>query len=198
MPARITTPPTSEPIDLGEAKAHLRLDTALDDAYVQSLISAARLHVESYCRRGLVTQEWELVLSAFPCGESIELPFGQLAADTEEEDPVESVTYIDAEGVERTLATTEYVVDTVSVPGVLRLAYGKSWPATRQQWDAVRIAYTVGTAVDDVPQPIKQAMLLLISQMYEHRTPEITGTIVSQVQFATESLLGPYRLPQVG
>jgi uncharacterized phiE125 gp8 family phage protein len=47
---------------------------------------------------------------------------------------------------------------------------------------------------DPVPTPIRQAMLLLISQMYEHRTPEVVGTIVSQVQFAVDALLSPYRL----
>ena len=55
----------------------------------------------------------------------------------------------------------------------------------------------VGTSVANVPAPIKQAILLLISQMYEHRTPEVTGAVVSPVVFAVDALLAPYRMVMV-
>ena len=51
---------------------------------------------------------------------------------------------------------------------------------------------TVSVAV--VPQSIKQAILLLVSHMNEMRQPEITGTIISKVEFAVNSLLDPYRV----
>lgn len=187
MGALLITPPSSEPVTLEEARAHLRLDDTTEDVYVEGLLRGARQHVEEVCWRGLVTQTWELVLDAFPDEDEVELPKGNLASIT-------SVTYVDANGASQVLATTEYVADAVSVPGKLRLAYGKSWPSTRGQWDAVRVRYVVGWSVAQVPQPIKQALLLLVSQMFEHRTPEVSGTIVSKVAFAVEALLAPYRL----
>ncbi|MEK7178543.1 MAG: head-tail connector protein [Patescibacteria group bacterium] len=194
MPLQLITPPALEPVSLAEANAHLRLETSVDDAAVISLIIAARHHVEQMCWRGLVTQTWELVATGFPfdsCSpiaqQGFELSMGNLSS-------VASLKYIDPNGVEQTMPSADYAADAVAVPGRLRLAYGKSWPSYRQQWDAVRIRYAVGWAPGAVPQPIKQAMLLLISQMYEHRTPEVTGTIVSAVSFAVEALLGPYRL----
>ena len=190
MLTQLITAPTLEPVTLVEAKKQLQLEHALDDTFVGTLITAARKYVEEICWRGLVTQTWEVVARDFSAdkGEGIELPKGNLVA-------IASVKYVDGAGVEQTLvATTDYVPDAVSVPGRVRLAYSKSWPDARDQWDAVKIRYSVGWAPASVPGPLKQAILLLVSQMYEHRTPEITGTIVSSVGFAADSLLRPYRL----
>lgn len=209
MPARLIEAPAEEPVTLAEAKAQLRLDSALDDAHVEMLITAARQYVEELCWRGIVTQQLELVLdgfhgesalelpgwvrSQFRMGEPIELPRGNLADLSNNDPAVESVKYIDAGGVERTLATSEYSVDDVSVPGRVMPAPGKVWPPTQSgRWDAVRIVYSVGWAVADVPVALKQAMLLALSQMYEKRTPEI-GEMP-----AVLALCGPYRLNKVG
>lgn len=186
MRLSLITAPATEPVTLAEAKAHLRIEHALDDAYVTTLISAARQHVEDLCWRGLVTQTWELVLDSFPEGGEVELPRGVLAS-------ISSVKYLDANGIEQTLAATEYEADAVSVPGRLVLGYDKSWPSTRDVWNAVRIRYVVGTTDATVPTPLKQAILLLVSQMYEHRTPEIVGS-VGKVGFAVDALCAPYRL----
>lgn len=213
MPVRLVTAPASEPISLAEAKAHLRLDTPLDDGYVLALIAAARSYAEEVCWRGLVTQTWELVLRGFIgedrfelrtphylapygyvwCGNDrftdyIELPRGHVGTLL-----TDAVKYIDENGTQQTLDSSVYSLDDVSVPGRLHLAPGKTWPNTRPQWDAVRIRYPVGWAANAVPAPIRQAMLLLISQMYEHRTPEVAG-LLSSVQFSVDALLQPYRL----
>lgn len=225
MPVQLITPPASEPVTLAEAKAHLRLETALDDDYVNTLIGAARQYIEQVCWRGLVTQTWELVLESFTgedtlelgtrgrrygSGQSsfnelprgnlsssgflpwIELPKGNLGTVT-------SIKYIDTNGTQQTLAGTEYTVDAVEVPGRVRLAYGKFWPPTQwPRWDAVRIQYTVGWAVAAGiwagPTAIKQAMYLLISQLYEHRSPEVIARGIVQIQFSADALLAPYRL----
>ncbi len=196
MPAYLHTAPTLEPLTLQEAKEHLRLQTALDDVAVTAAIVGARQYVEEHCWRGLVTQVWELVEPLFPdelCRpaftqgkaefDGFELPKGNLVS-------VASVKYLDGDGATQTLvANTDYLVDTVSTPGRVRLAYGAAWPSHRSQWDAVRIRYTVGWAVAAVPQPIKQAMLLLISQMYESRSP-----VVVEAGTTVDALLRAYRL----
>jgi hypothetical protein len=217
MVERLTVEPESEPVSLAEVKTQLSLETAEDDAFLeQVLIPAARRHVEAHCNRGIVQQTWEAVLDAFPCASQyarhscfptfsgqgackvcqlyIELPHGQLATLVDDDPAVESIKYIDLAGDEQILDTDEYSIDTLSVPGRVHLAYGKSWPQARKQWDAVKITYVVGWEADAVPEPIKQAMLLLISQMYEHRVPEITGTIINAVKFSYEALLSPYRI----
>ena len=186
MPTRLITPPAAEPLSLAAAKAHLRLEHELDNDFVTSSITAARTWAEEHLWRGLVTQTWELVEPAFP-SEWAELPFGHLSSITH-------VKYLDADGVEQTLAVTEYEADTTHVPGRLRLAYDKAWPATRSTWNAVVVRYVVGWASGSVPEPIVHALKLLVSHLYEQRAPEVTGTIVTPVRFAMESLLAPYRL----
>lgn len=186
MILRRVTDAASEPVTYTEAKAHLRLEHDLDQTYVETLIKAARKHAEAHCWRGFVTQTWELVLEDFT-DEPIILPKGRVASIT-------TVKYIDSNGTEQTLASSVYDLDDDSEPSRLLTAYGQSWPSTRDQWDAVRIRYVVGVAAAAVDETIKQAILLLVSQMYEHRTPEITGTIISKVAFAVEALLAPNRL----
>ena len=186
MPVRVITPPASEPVTLAEAKAHLRLETALDDAQVSAAIAAARQWVEGYCWRGLVTQTLELVLEEFPEDDEFELPRGNLASIT-------SVKYLDTLGVEQTWAADQWETDTAAVPGFLRPAYGVSWPVTRDTWNAIVVRYVVGWAGADVPGPIKSAILLLVSHLYEQRTPETTAAL-NKVSFAVDALLSPYRL----
>ncbi len=234
MIVHLNTAPAAEPVTLAEAKDHLRLDDALDDAYVLALISTARSYVEQVCWRGVVTQAYEVVAPSFygqerevtdgnqhhhrpsamwpgliqpfsgRLGHSpyVKLPRGQLAplADLGDDatSSVESVKYVDANGALQTLDPTQYAVDDVSVPGRLRLAYNCSWPSTREQWDAVKIVYWVGWAVADVPTPIKQAILLLVSQLYEHRTPEVIARAIVQIQFTFDALLAPYTLAEIG
>lgn len=187
MRLRVVTPPASEPVTLAEAKAHLRLEGTDEDSYVEVLIQAARQHAEAVCWRGVVTQTWEAVLECFPSGDALLLPGGNLASIT-------SVSYTDGDGDAQTMSAADYEADTVSAPGRLVLAYDATWPSARSQWDAVRVRYVVGWDVADVPAPIKQALLLLVSQMYEHRTPEVTGVSMGKVAFAVDALLAPYRL----
>lgn len=187
MLVHVVTPPATEPVTLAEAKDHLRLETSDDDAYVTTCIQAARQYAEEVCWRGFVTQTREAVLDGFPSGCEVELPGGNLGA-------IASVSYADAAGVLQTMDAGRYEADTISTPGRLLLAYGQSWPSARHQWDAVRIRYTVGWEVADVPAPIKQALLLLASHFYEIRTPEVIGAPVGKVAFAVDALLAPYRL----
>ncbi len=226
MRARLVTPPTGEPVTLAEAKAHLRLETAEDDPYVQALITAARLHIEEYCWRGLLQQKWELVLEGFHMPDhrelprrahltyqhhstpflnpwfkredAIELPKGQLATLTDHTSPVTSVVYIDPGGAQQTLDPSLYQVDDVYVPGHIRTPFGIDWPLTRFQWDAVKIQYVVGWALADLPMPIKQALLLLVAQWYEFRTPQVLDRRVENMGFAVKALLETYRLNLVG
>jgi len=112
---------------------------------------------------------------------------------------VYSITYVDENGATQTLDPSIYSVDSVSVPGRVLLAYGKAWPSTQcPRWDAVRILYEVGwdftAGVWDGPVALKQAMLLLISQLYEHRSPEVIARGIVQIQFSADALIEPYRL----
>lgn len=186
MPLRLVTAPATEPVTLAEAKGHLRYEDSADDSYITALVSAARQHAEELCWRGFITQTWELVLPCFPDCRSIELPKGDVSAVT-------WLKYFDDAGVERTLDASSYALES-QPPARLHLTPDESWPSTQRRWDAVTVRYVAGWAnAGAVPVPIKQALLLLIAQMYEFRTDDLAGSLTPQ-SLATEALLAPYRL----
>lgn len=220
MTPRVVIEPAVEPVTLTEAKKHLRLEVNDDDADVMRMIVAARQHIEKVCWRGLVAQTLELTLPGFyeqiadsPAwsmrffrqDRPVPLPGGHLTAVDELPTespalttPVRWVKYLDAaEGALQTLSPSAYEVDSAARPGALRPIYGGQWPDTLDRWNAVTIRYVVGWKAASVPGALKQAILLLVSQMYEHRTPEVSGTIIARVNFSVNSLTEPFRFSRV-
>jgi len=184
--SQVTVAPASEPVTLAEAKAHLRVNHANDDASIDGLIVAAREWVEAFTGRSLVTQTRTYVLDGFP----VEDDFIALPGS-----PIQSVTlvsYVDAAGATQTWGAANYVVDSTADPGGIFLAYGASWPDTRDQRHAVTITYVAGYTI--VPQRIKQAMLLIIGELYARRELAIVGAAINEVPFAVQALLTPFRL----
>ncbi len=185
MPRALVTPPAAEPVTLSEAKAHLRVTATDDDSSITAQIAAARVWAEDFTQRALITQTWDLKLDAF--ADEMEIPLPPLQSVT-------SVKYLDADGAEQTLAATEYTVDTAAERGLVRLAYGKAWPATRAQANAVTIRFVAGYAgAAAVPGTIKAACLLVIGELYARREDSIVGTIIEKVPLNAEYLLWPYR-----
>lgn len=183
-----TSAPAETPVSLTEAKAHLRVLHAHDDAYITALIAGATAHLDArhgILGRALVTQSWEYRLHCFPDCE-IDLPFPPLVS-------VGSVKYIHEAGTETTVSADDYVVDTGAYIGAIRPAYDVEWPVARDEANAVRIVFTAGYgAAEAVPMPIKQAMLLMIGHWYAHREA-VTDQGMSEVPMAAKYLLAPYR-----
>ncbi len=222
MTARLVTAPSIEPLTLAEAKSHLRLEESFDDTTVMALIVSARQYIEKACWRGLLVQQWELAqpsfrgedkneeLQPYVAGISqpypyqsnrihpyLELPKGHLS-----ETPAVVITYLDPNGASQTLSAAAYVVEGGGVGGIdtqcgrvwLNTNGGYSWPDVLSRFDAVKVNYKVGwETAAKVPGPIKQAVLLLISQMYEYRSPELTLQTFP-LKFAVDSLIAPYTL----
>ena len=61
----LTTPPTTEPVALADARTHLRIDTHEEDAYITDLVKSATNYVERYLDRSLVTQTWTATFDTF-------------------------------------------------------------------------------------------------------------------------------------
>ena len=59
------TAPDTEPVDTADAKKHLRVDTSDDDSYIDGLVMAARMRVEEYLQRALITTEYTLKVDQF-------------------------------------------------------------------------------------------------------------------------------------
>lgn len=188
MGLTLVTAPAIEPIDLGEAKAHLRVLSSDEDIYISSLIVVAREFAESFLDRALITQTWDYAIDAFPISSlPISIPRPKLQS-------VSSVKYIDTNGVEQTWGAANYRVLADGDRGRVALAYNTTYPDIRSQLNAVTVRFVAGYGLPaDVPQSIKQAMLLLIGNYFERREATIAGTIIAVVPLAVENLLWPHR-----
>lgn len=192
MALKISSAPSVEPVSSAEARAHLRVDTSDDDTLIGNLIKAAREYAEQVTRRALVTQTWELTLDEFPGEDEIEIPLPPLQSVT-------NVKYYDEDGVTvTTMSSADYVVDTYNEPGKIVLTSGSTWPSdTLREANGVIIKFVAGygDAGANVPQAIRQAILLIVGHLYENRENEavMQGTL-QNVSMGAIALLWPYRV----
>lgn len=183
----MTAAPAAEPISLAEAKAHLRIDADDEDALLASLIVAARALVEKTLARALITQDWSLYLDAWPRG-TIMLPVA----------PVQEVTAVrvyDPDGVPADVDEESYSADTLSEPARLALSASGVQLLPARLLNGYEIAFTAGYGdeADDVPEPIRQALKLLVAHWFEQREPVVLGEAAQEVPATIASLLLPYR-----
>lgn len=209
MAARLVTAPTDYPIELAQAKAHLRVSTSDEDDLILALVAAATTRIEEETRRALITQTWELNLDYFevPNRELITPPVSfRPAVISLPRPPLQSVswvTYIDGDqntvylydSVGSPTETSALLVDTSSQPGRITPAYNGTWPATLDQMNAVAIRYVAGYGPngDSVPAPLKSAVLLLLGHLYENREAVGESSLV-ELPLGVRFLLEPYRV----
>lgn len=180
------TDATFEPVTLAEAKAHLRVDTTDEDSMITRLITVARHEAEHLTGRALCLSTWRLHLDAFPSG-AIQLLNPPLVS-------VVHIKYYDTAGVQQTVTSTDYMLDTTSAPGWVAPVPTKTWPSTQERMNAVEVQYTAGWAnAGAVPVELAQWVLLRIGTLFAHREQVTDGVTASEVPFAN-GLLDTYRV----
>ncbi|WP_069445129.1 head-tail connector protein [Methyloceanibacter stevinii] len=183
----LTAAPAAEPISLAEAKAHLRIDTDDEDTLISSLIVAARMLVERSLGLALITQSWSHFLDAVPQRGCVALPLG----------PVQAVSAVNLHGGEGGMSTVDagsYDIDVLSDPArVVLTALVPS--AGLRPFNGFEVSFVAGfgDAAADVPQPIRQALLLLVAHWFERREPVELGPGPQGVPAIAAGLLQPYR-----
>lgn len=193
MKRTLVTEPADYPVSLSYVKSHLNIDHTNDDAYLELLLSSATASVEDILNRRLITQTWKAFLDDWPSEDYITLPFGKLRAVT-------SVKYKTQAGVETTVSSGDYIVDTDSDPGRIVLGYNKSWPtAELYPSNPIYIQFSCGYGNDSdtsVPAPIINAILLMIGDAYAHRETVVIGNAImmAEVPGYITNLLASYRL----
>ena len=185
---KLVTAATEEPVTTAEAKTHLAVDDSYYDSFIGDLITAARSQIEDLTNLQMVTATYDLYLDRFPAGrEALNIPKGHLQSVT-------SITYVDTAGASQTLAGSDYSVITSRSVGFVEPVYEKTWPIARKQSDAVTVRFVAGYgAAADVPQGLKQAILLLVGSMFENREGTQAGP-AGVVPVAVKSLVNQFSL----
>jgi hypothetical protein len=189
--AAVVTAATTTPVSIQEAMSHCNISDYGEATYLSGLIAQAVRYAERYTGRRFITTKlrasWDRFPQAYPPPEP---PIGTEAYDRVQdwfpfalrppEPPMSklySLTYTDTAGVTQTLASTasstKVQLDMDAEPARIVPAYGTVWPATRLVPRAVQLTYDAGYGASgaSVPASIKQAILLLVSHLYENREP---------------------------
>ncbi|MDX2259413.1 MAG: head-tail connector protein [Hyphomicrobiaceae bacterium] len=179
--------PAVEPVSLAQVKAHLRLDGDSEDLLVASLILTSRLHIEAALGLALVSQQWRLVLHDWPRGGEVRLPLRPIA-------DVSEIRVKDAAGVPAVLAPASYVADLAgNAPRIVSAGAALPRPGRIAAGIKIDLMAGYGPEPDDVPAPIRHALLLLVAHWYEHRDPIEIGAQDAVIPDAVSQLLKPFR-----
>lgn len=180
--------PASEPISLAEAKAYLRIDDAAEDGLIGTLISAARMHVESLTGKALLEQSWRVVLDAWPKDRMVKLPVAPLVSLT-------SVTAFDEQDDAVAVPVAQFLPESGTAPARLLLpATIAGMPVLRERL-GIEIDYVAGfgASADEVPADLRHALLALVAHWHEHRDAVIIAGSGAVVPSGFDRLVAPYK-----
>ncbi len=184
MATLLVTPPASEPLTLADPKAHLRLTASDEDTLLALLIAAARRITEARTGLRLMSQQWTCFFDDWPEEGIIDLPIA----------PVTSVAELAVYGeddVKATIDPAHYYADTISRPPTVVMRGSRIWqsPGRRVNGIAVTVNAGFGASASAVPEPLRQAMLIMIAHWYEHRG----NAAPPPLPLNAETLIQPYR-----
>jgi uncharacterized phiE125 gp8 family phage protein len=176
--------PVGEPVSLAEAKAFLRVDDTAEDALIGTLITAARLHVEGVTGRALMHQTWRMVRDGWPVDRTIKLPVTPFAS-------VVAVTAYDTAGTAHAVPLAQFM----DAPDRLLLPANVAGLPLMRDRQGIEIDYVAGfgSAPEDVPVDIRQALLTLVAHWHEHRDAVIVAGSGAVVPSGFDRLIAPHR-----
>ncbi len=166
------------PIDLADAKQHLRVDSNADDTLIEAYINGAASHIEQTRSLSLTTAIYELRLDAFPKTGVIRLPIVPTVS-------VSDISYYDADGNLQSLDDSLYIVGNLGNDHsmtVITAAVGTMFPQTQTRIESVVVTFMAGYATDEygaaeIPPDLRAAILLYVGSLYENREAQGDRTI---------------------
>ena len=186
MSARYTvavlSAPSCEPVTLEELKSFLRITHNHEDGVLSGYIKAARMFCENYTGKSFINRELMARFEKIESTSSVFLPRGPIAS-------VEEVKIYGPDQIGRVLTPNDYDVDILI--GKLFLKSHVNIPIVKNQTRILDVSYTAGYGADanHIPEPIRQAVLMKATQMFEGR-----GDVPIDMPFdMIASLLKPYK-----
>ncbi len=193
----LVTAATDVVVTVDEAKDRLRRsqDTSIEDAQIEDLIAAATSFAEEDLRLSFLTQTRRIWYDGIPCDQVLLLDRGPVLTVT-------TVKTYDTADAATTLSSTVYQLDAVSWPARVTLRSGQSWltssATSLRDVNSVEVTYTsgYGSSRTAVPGALRQAIMLLVGSLWEHREQVIVAQFAGQfleLPFGYKELTAPYR-----
>jgi len=201
---RVVTPPVNPVVDLATMKSHCRVYFVDDDALLVSYTQTATQWAEKIINRCLITtglkwmvshseqrsgtvaDSWSYYGSVWPNFRNFH--HNHMLELTRS--PVQAVTAVTLgcpDGTSIVLDSTQYLTDLGPDPARLRIRHPMYGHDLR--WIEVNYTAGYGDTAASVPAPIRHAVMLYTSFLYENR-----GSQGGDIPTAAEHLLAPYRV----
>jgi uncharacterized phiE125 gp8 family phage protein len=188
MSSILLTPPPVEPVTLAEAKAYLRVEHSDDDAVISALIAGARSHIEAQTRRALITQAWRLVRDAWPRD-------GRIAVVPSPLRQITAARVYQLDGSALAIDLQAFVSDNGATPAIISfLSWSLPVPGRPVAGIELDVEVGYGSGPSNVPEPLRQAIKLLVAHWYENRGVVAVGQSVAVLPSTVAALIAPYRV----
>ena len=217
MPTKLLVASIQQPITRKQAKAQLRVtdEETVEDQFIDDLIVGATRIVEILSRRQFTTATYIKALNGFFDDRSTKHPsdihfnhhnhhngIGHeiIVLEHPPLQSVESIIYVDTDGITQSLDLADIQVDTFLEPGRIAPAFDKTWPGTRNQFNSVQITYKAGYGDDEskIPAEVQRAIKVLISHYFDNRDLVLTTNDVEQIEFpiGLMTIINQFALPE--
>jgi len=176
---------TGLPVKLSEAKSFLRVTHDDDDLSIDRMLRAAINHVETVTGRTFFNTDFKLFLECFPDGDDpIDVPRTPMI-------DLDTLSYYDTANATKSLNVSTQVVLFVDGDGfgLIRPTAGTTWPGTYDRPDAVTLTFSAGYTTTAIPEPARQAILLLLSHWYDNRESVVIGATSKPLEHSLNALL---------
>ena len=177
--------PSTKVVSVDDIKAQLRIDSSDENDLLGYYIDAATDMAENYCNRHFITHQYKLYFNEQVNKASLIFPNCTL----EEAGSNKPVNWIDANDAAQ--SSDKAYIDAFSNPSLVYLS--SDFPGTTLKDNAANTFYFwfntgYGAASSDVPEAIKQAIKLIVADMYYFREDR-----KRQFPMASQILLQPYK-----
>lgn len=185
-----TVQPTAEPVSVADLRAWARLDDNGDDAVLTRMLLTARRRVELHTRRALITQTWTATLDRWPLTveSGAPWPFSQLSSRRIDlaPEPVQSITSVVVDGA--TIASANY-----RLVGPELIVKASVTDSADDLGGGIVITFRAGygDAGSAVPEPLREAILMLATEAYERRG-EPSEAMLSAVPDGAAARMQPF------
>lgn len=196
----LVEPPAELPLTLEEIKAQARIDFGDEDQLALRYLRAATQWIDGaggWLGRALMPQTWELRLTGWCAKVALPLPPAL---------EIVSVQYLDEDGADQAVDAAHYRL-LQGEPAVLWFRPSFDRPRLLNEPQNVMIRYRAGYQGDiglsppqhdaeAVPEPIRQALALLVAQWFKTRETIVIGQRGMKLPNTVDALLAPYRVWQ--
>ena len=177
--------PATKVVSVDDIKAQLRIDSNDENDLLGYYIDAATDMAENYCNRHFITHQYKLYFNEQVNKASLIFPNCTL----EEAGSNKPINWLDENGAAQ--SSDKAYIDAFSNPSLAYLS--SDFPGTTLKDNAANTFYFwfntgYGTASTDVPEAIKQAIKLIVADMYYFREDR-----KRQFPMASQILLQPYK-----